>query len=142
MSDLRTCIEELSKAWMQCWINQDRAALEEFLAPDYALVISSVPQHVFDRANWLRTAIGPYICTRFDYDAVQVRDLGDGMAVMSAVADFDATMEGFDRSGRYFVTDIWRQVPDSRYRWQVCSRFSSKPGEADPSVRAMTRSGT
>lgn len=139
MSDLKTSIEALSKSWMQGWIDQDRAALEEFLAPDYALVISSVPEHVFDRANWLDTAVGPYVCTRLSYEGVRVGDLGNGMAVMSAIADFDATMAGIDRSGRYFVTDIWRRVPDSTYGWQVCARFSSRPGEADASVRAMTQ---
>ena len=49
---------------------------EEMLAPDYSLVISTVPEHVFDRVNWLETAVGPYICTRLSYDGVQVRDLG------------------------------------------------------------------
>jgi hypothetical protein len=137
MSNLKTSIEELSKAWMKGWIDQNRTALEEFLAPDYSLVISSVPEHVFDRASWLETAVGPYLCTRLSYDGVQVRDLGGGIAVMSAIADFDATMAGIDRSGRYFVTDIWRRVPGSLHGWQVCARFSSRPGEADASVRAM-----
>lgn len=138
MDDPKTSIPELSKLWMQSWIDQDRAALEEFLAPDYALVVSSVPQHLFDRASWLDTAVGPYVCTRLSYDGVQVRDLGKGTAVMSAVADFDATISGIDRSGRYFVTDIWRRVPESPHGWQVCARYSSRPGEADASVKAMT----
>jgi ketosteroid isomerase-like protein len=139
MSDLTTTIEEVSEAWMQAWIDQDLAALEEFLAPDYSLVVSSVPGHVFDRANWLQTAVGPYVCTRLSYEGVQVRDLGDGLAVMSGIADFDATMAGIDRSGRYFLTDIWRRAPGSSHGWQVCARFSSQPGEADASVREMTR---
>ena len=138
MGDLKTSILELSKSWMQGWIDQDRGALEEFLAPDYALVISSVPEHIFDRANWLDTAVGPYVCTRLSYDGVQVRDLGDGTVVMSAVADFDATMAGIDRSGRYFVTDVWRRDPQSRHGWRVSARYSSRPGEADASVSAMT----
>lgn len=138
MGELHTEIQELSKAWMQGWIDQDREVLEQFLAPDYALVVSSVPLHLFDRANWLETAVGPYVCTRLSYDGVQVRSLGNGIAVMSAVADFDATMAGIDRSGRYFVTDIWRRLSDSPHTWQVCARYSSSPGEADASVRAMT----
>ena len=140
MGDFETSILELSNCWMRCWIDQDRDTLEEFLAPDYALVVSSVPEHVFDRANWLDTAVGPYVCTRLSYDGVQIRDLGNGIAVMSAVADFDATMSGIDRSGRYFVTDIWRRVPDSAHGWQVCARYSSRPGEVDASVKAMTTS--
>lgn len=138
MSDLSRTIEELSRSWMQAWVDQDRSALEQFLAPDYALVISSAPLHLFDRANWMETAVGPYVCTRLSYDGVQVRDLGNGIVVMSAVADFDATMAGIDRSGRFFVTDVWRRVPESAHGWQICARYSSIAGEPDASVRAMT----
>jgi hypothetical protein len=137
MTDLAATIEHLSTRWMRAWMDQDRATLEPFLAPDYALIISTVPTHRFDRANWLDTAVGPYVCTRFAYDGVQVRELGAGIAIMSAVADFDATMAGIDRSGRYFVVDVWRRVEGSPHGWQVSARYSSRPGQADASVKAM-----
>lgn len=56
---------------------------------------------------------------------------------MSAIADFDATIGGIDRSGRYFVTDLWRRAAGSAHGWQICVRYSSRPGEPGASVRAL-----
>ncbi len=125
-------IEHRSRLWMDAWMAQDRAALEPFLADDYALIISSVPEHRVEREKWLQTAIGPYLCTRFAYDGIQMRRISDDVVVMSSVTDFDATMDGIDRSGRYFVTDVWRREQGN---WKICVRYSSRPGEADASIR-------
>ena len=123
-----------SKRWMKAWMDQDRATLESILAPDYELVVSTIPTAPFHRQSWLETAIGPYVCTRFEYDGVHMHRLGDEIVVMSAIADFDATIGGIDRSGRYWVTDAWRRAGD---RWLVCVRYSGRPGEPDASVRAL-----
>lgn len=127
-------VREASDRWMAAWVAQDRAKLEAILADDYALVVSTVPTIAFPRSNWLDIAVGAYVCTRFEYDGVQLRRVADDMIAMSAIADFDATMAGIDRSGRYFVTDLWRREGGS---WKVCGRYSSRPGEVDDSVRAM-----
>jgi hypothetical protein len=119
---------------MRAWMEQDLPALDSILAPDYALVIATMPERRFERQDWLATAIGTYLCTRFTYEHVQMRQLADDMVVMSAVADMHATMAGHDRSGRFFVTDIWRRAGDA---WQVCARFSSPPNGTDESARAM-----
>ena len=132
-ADFETVIST-SKRWMQAWINQDRATLESILAPDYALIVSTGPDHRFERGDWLTTAVGPYVCTRFAYEAIQVRAIADDLMAMSAIADFDASMAGIDRSGRFFVTDLWRRRDG---RWQVCARYSSPPSIAEESVRAM-----
>ena len=137
MADVAAIILERSNRWMQAWMEQDRAALEQYLAPDYALVISIAPLQRIEGANWLDTAVGPYVCTRFAYEAVQVRQLGEGFAVMSAIADFDATIAGVDRSGRYFVTDVWRLEGDGE--WRVCARYSSHPEPAGASAQVMER---
>ena len=130
-------VEQRSRLWMNGWIAQDRAALEPFMAADYALIVSTVPELSFERENWLQTAVSAYVCTRFAYENVQLRRVADDMIVMSSIADFDATMAGIDRSGRYFVTDLWRREHSN---WKVCVRYSSRPGEIDDSVRAIIAS--
>lgn len=133
MTDLRKTIEDLSRQWMQAWIDQDQAALEALLAPDYSLIVSSLPDQRFNREAWLNTAVGPYRCTKFDYRNVQVRDLGS-VATFSAIADQEAQLGGADRSGSYWVTDIWRQT---EHGWQVCARYSSRPEQQAPSTEAL-----
>ena len=127
-------VERRSQEWMNAWMAQDRALLEPLMTDDYALIVSTVPEFRLERDNWLRTAIGPYRCTRFAYDGIQMRRVAHNIVVMSAIADFDATIDGIDRSGRYFVTDLWRLEDGG---WKVCVRYSSRPGEVDESVRAV-----
>ena len=130
-------VEQRSRDWMDGWMAQDRAALEPFMADDFALIVSTVPEFCFARENWLRTAVSTYVCTRFAYEGIQHRRVADDMIAMSSIADFDATMAGIERSGRYFVTDVWRR---EQSMWKICVRYSSRPGEIDDSVRAIIAS--
>ncbi len=126
-----------STRWMQAWMKQDRATLDAFLAPDFALIVSTVPTKPFERSNWLETAVTSYVCTRFAYEDAHCRRVSDDLVAMSAIADFDATIGGIDRSGRYFITDLWRRAAGTEHGWIVCVRYSSRPGEPDASVRAL-----
>jgi hypothetical protein len=123
-----------SNRWMRAWMEQDRATLEACLAPDFTLIASSAPLHAFDRAQWL-AMVPRYLCTHFAYRDVQFRDLG-GIVLMSSIADQQAAMDGFDRPGPFFLTDAWRRSDGGA--WQVCARYSSRPGESDAGIRAMT----
>jgi ketosteroid isomerase-like protein len=86
--------------WMQAWMDQDRATLDAFLAPDFELIVSTVPTKPFRRSDWLETAVTAYVCTRFVYEDAHCRPISDDLVAISAIADFDATIGGIDRSGR------------------------------------------
>lgn len=135
MTDLTATIEELSNRWMQAWVRNVRAILEESLAPDFALIVSANPNERLDRAIWLATAGTRYTCSEFRYRDVQVRDLGP-VAVMSAIAEFTAEIGGIPRCGPLFLTDVWRLGEDGR--WQVCARYSSHPEPIGASSAAVT----
>jgi len=127
-------IVALQGVWMTAWIANDRAVLERTLAPEFALVVSARPEARVDRAAWLRTAGGDYTCESFRYDAMQVRDFGEVIAV-SSLATQRATAFGQDRSGTFFLTDIWR--PGSDGAWQVIARYSSHAEPATASAQAL-----
>ena len=134
MPDTAKTIEELANRWMQAWIDKDQRILEETLAPDFALVMSSNPLQKLDRASWLATATSRYTCTWFRYRDVQIRELGS-VVVMSSVAEFTAQVDGISRSGPLFLTDVWRRSGEGR--WQVCARYSSLPEPAQGSSQAV-----
>ena len=110
------------EAWMAAWIANDRTVLERTLAPEFALVVSARPEARVDRAAWLRTAGSDYTCETFRYDGMQVRDFGD-VVVVSSLATQRATAFGQDRSGTFFLTDVWRAGANGA--WQVIARYSS-----------------
>jgi len=126
-------IQELSTRWMRAWMALDRTTLEAMLAPDFALIVSSAPTRRMDRQVWLATC-ERYRCSAFEYSEVQIRDLG-GLAVMSAVAEQTAALDGMDRSGRFWLTDIWR--PGGQYGWQVCARYSGWPEQPGASAASL-----
>jgi len=119
---------------MQAWLAQDRATLEDCLAPDYALIVSAMPGQRVDRALWLETC-DRYICTAFRYRDVQVRGLGGGIAIMSSIADQQARIGDVDRSGCFFLTDVWRLEADGQ--WRIAVRYSSHPEAAGTSSAAL-----
>lgn len=120
--------------WMAAWRAADGAALERLLAPEFALVVSARPTARVDRAEWLRTAGTEYVCESFRYEGMQVRDFGD-VVVVSSLATQRATAFGRDRSGTFFLTDIWRADPAGQ--WQVTARYSSHPEPATASADAL-----
>ena len=69
-----------------------------------------------------------------DDDRMQVRDFGETVAV-SSLATQRATAFGQDRSGTFFLTDIWRAGADGA--WQVIARYSSHAEPATVSAHAL-----
>lgn len=127
-----------SERWMRAWQDQNRKALEHLLAPDFALVVSTAPHYHFNRKDWIDLATGSYICTRFVYEHVQFHRLSSDIIVMSAIADQDAAVGLENRSGRFFVTDIWKRSGQS---WKVCARYSAPPSEVERTVTYMVGAG-
>lgn len=127
-------VRAASDRWMRAWVDQDVAVLETSLAPDFTLIIGNAPGNIVTRAQWL-AMIPRYVCTRFAYRDVQLRTL-DALVLMSAIADFDASVDRVDRSGAFFVTDAWRRAADGA--WQVAARYSTRaqPGP-EPSIARM-----
>jgi hypothetical protein len=123
-----------SERWMQAWQDQNRNALERSLAADFALVVSTAPHYHFSRKDWIDLATGSYVCTRFAYEHVQFHRISSDIVVMSAIADQDARLGSEDRSGRFFVTDIWKR---SGQAWKVCGRYSAPPPEVERTVTYM-----
>ena len=46
-------IRLLQQQWMQAWVEQDLETLERILAPEYALVVSSMPERLVTREQWI-----------------------------------------------------------------------------------------
>jgi hypothetical protein len=56
---------------------------------------------------------------------------------MSALGGQIAELDGVDRSGAFFLTDVWRGTAAGD--WQVCVRHTSHPEVAGESAAALAR---
>ena len=140
MGDPAQEVERAATRWMQAWVTLDRATLEDSLAQDFTLIVSAFPTRPMARQTWLATC-DRYRCSRFAYRDVQVRAIGEGLAVMSSIAEQEAELDGHDRSGAFWLTDLWRLESDGA--WRVFARFSSypEPGRASADALAALRDG-
>ncbi|HSQ96158.1 MAG TPA: nuclear transport factor 2 family protein [Croceibacterium sp.] len=137
MSDL-TAIPVLAQQWMDAWIAQDRAALEPFMAPDFALVGAAMTGRAVERATWLEVAMGTYVAQSCTFADPLVREISAGtprVAAMYAVWTQVARNGAFDLSGRYWITDVWRE--GGPLGWQVALRSSAALDALAASTRAF-----
>lgn len=138
MGDWVQDVERAATRWMQAWVALDRAALEDSLAQDFTLTVSAFPTRPMARQTWLDTC-DRYRCSRFAYRDVQVRSIGDGLAAMSSIAEQKAELDGHDRSGAFWLTDLWRRESDGK--WRVFARFSGYPEPGRASAEALAGLG-
>jgi hypothetical protein len=133
-----SAITRLARQWMDAWVARDRSALEGFLAPDYELVGAAFAGRSFGRSEWLETAVGRYRAERCTFSGPVVRQIAPGppaVAAMSAIWTQVAHWGDNDLSGRYWITDIWRE--GGRYGWEVVQRSSVALDSFEASHRAL-----
>jgi len=137
MTDL-TEIPALAQRWMDAWIARDRDTLESLLAPDFALVGAAMPGREFARAAWLAAAGSTYIGESCTFSDPLLHELSAGpprVVAMDALWTQVARNGEHDVSGRYWITDLWRE--GGPLGWQVARRSSAALDALAASARAF-----
>lgn len=122
---------------MRAWVRRDTRALKALTSPRFRLVMGSKPCVILDARSWLDAAATRYLCESYRFGDIYGRSLG-GYAVFASRLDLEATMDGKDWSGHFWVTDLWRKSPVRR-RWRLIERVLSRP-EDKPEIPAAIRS--
>ncbi len=133
MANDEQTIRDLQQRWMEAWQKNDLTTLEIILAPEFLLTLSTDPTKPMNRADWLRLALSDYRCEAFNYEKIAVR-IFDGWALVGSRYRQKASVKGVDRSGEFFLTDVWRRSGDN---WQVIGRYSSFPEPLSQSTEAL-----
>ena len=108
---------------------RDHKALDEkFLDGSYALRISDDPARKISRKDWLAT-LDFYVVKNWQMRDLELREFGD-VAITSLVLFQEAVVRGVDRSGDFFLTDVWIQNTRAAHRmdaanWSIAARYSS-----------------
>lgn len=123
---------QLEHDWMESLRAGDFAKTESFLAPEYVLIIAAHPTTPVSRDQWLNS-LPSYTMPEFRQHHLVARRLGDTV-VTSFVHRQTATVgppdARQDRSGDFWVVDVWRQIDG---QWKVASRYTYKAdGEQMP----------
>jgi hypothetical protein len=137
MANLHPLIETLERSYMRAWITGDSKALKALTARNFRMVIAAKPSVILDYKSWVDAATTRYLCSSYRFGDIYVRDLG-AMTIFATRLEIEATMDGHDWSGEYWITDLWRK---SRVRrnWRMVERVISRP-EENPDAAAAIRS--
>jgi ketosteroid isomerase-like protein len=121
VSDVEETLIELQNDWMEAWRRDDRARLEELLAPEFTLT-SARSDQIVDRAAWLRL-LDQVNAESFEYSDFLVQVFGDAAVVKSRLTQV-ASVAGQPWNETFMLTDVWVRRDG---RWQVVARHSSMP---------------
>ena len=137
MANLHPLIETMERSYMRAWITGDSKALKALTARNFRMVIAAKPSVILDHKSWVEAAAARYLCSSYRFGDIYVRDLG-AMTIFATRLEIEATMDGHDWSGEYWITDLWRKSK-LRRNWKMVERVISRP-EENPDAAAAIRS--
>lgn len=124
MADLTPEIETMENRYMRAWAQRDLPALKSLTAGNFQLLIGSKPAVMLDRPSWIEAATKRLLCSGYRFGDIYVRNLG-GLAIFASQVEMQATLDGKDWSGQFWVTDLWRKGRIRR-RWRMVERVLSR----------------
>jgi hypothetical protein len=120
--ELRLLEQRLGEAAM----HMDTKALERLVGAEYTLRVGDDPEESYPRAPWMDSLRPgnphPYKVESFHEQYHAARRLTDNLAVVSLLLTQKATRSGVDRSGDFYLVDVWKKTGDD---WQIIARYST-----------------
>ena len=120
---LRQLEEELNEAALDGF--KDTKTMEHLVSPEFTQRVSDDPERSLPRSLWGQPG-ARYKIEFIEGHHYAARKLSDDLAVVSLLLTQRAASEGRDRSGDFYVVDIWKKNGD---RWQMIARYSSPMGK-------------
>ncbi len=115
---------KLEKRLGDAIVAHDRAALESLLGNDFELRTSRSGGELTLRDEWLKAAVTTYRIRSYRVTRLTVRQFGEA-AVVSFFYEQQASFQGKDISGDFFIVDIWQKTGND---WKIAARYSGGPG--------------
>lgn len=128
MSDTEQQLIALEHAWANAMQTRDLAKLAEMVTDDFfvTIAVEGAPIRNTKRAEWLQSLPG-YEIIEMRIDDIQA-NVYDHVGVINLIWTQHARVNGGERSGTFFLTDIWRNTTKG---WRVAQRHSSRPEPAN-----------
>jgi hypothetical protein len=104
---------------------QDTKVMERLVSPEFTQRVSDAPERSLPRSLWGQPS-SAYRIESLDQRHHAARSLSEDLAVISLLMSQKATFEGRDRSGDFYLVDIWKKGGD---RWQLIARYSCPVGK-------------
>lgn len=126
-SETAAHIVEQERAWANAMQARDLTQLNNLVTDDFfvTIAVQGMPIQVTQREPWL-SVMPNYEILEMTLDDIRATVYGD-VAVVTLLWTQRARVSGGERSGTFFITDIWRKIGTD---WRVAERHSSRPEPA------------
>jgi len=104
---------------------KDTQGMARVVGSDFTVRVSDAPERSVPRTLWGQPN-SAYKIESLDERFHAARRLADDLAVVSLLLTQKASRDGHDRSGDFYVVDVWK---DRGGRWQLIARYSSPQGK-------------
>jgi hypothetical protein len=119
-------LRQLEQQLGEAAVHVDTKVLERLVGPEYTLRMGDAPEQSVPRAVWMESSRPqgphPYKLESFNEHYHAARRLSDNLAAVSLLLTQKATFVGRDRSGDFYIVDIWKKTGDN---WQMIARYST-----------------
>lgn len=128
MSDTAQQLIALERAWANAMQTHDIATLDAMVTENFfvTIAVEGMPIRKTERAQWL-ASLPQYEIIEMTLSDFQV-NVYDNVGVVNLTWTQRARVNGSERSGTFFITDIWRNTANG---WRVAQRHSSRPEPAN-----------
>jgi hypothetical protein len=123
--ELTAVLRALEEQLRQAALGGYKDTMERMVGSEFAQRVSDAPQRSLPRALWGQPS-GPYKIASLNQRYYAARKLADDVAALSLLLTQKASRHGQNRSGDFYVVDIWNKRGD---RWQLIARYSSPLGK-------------
>jgi hypothetical protein len=106
-------------------MHSDWQVVDRLMGPEFALRVGDDPERSVPRAR--REDVHPHQTSEYKIESFEeryhaARKLTNNLAAVSLLLTQKATFAGRDRTGDFYVVDIWEKNGDN---WQIIARYST-----------------
>jgi hypothetical protein len=118
-------LRQLEQQFGEASMHSDWQVVDRLMGPEFALRVGDDPERSVPRAR--RKDVRPHQTSEYKIDSFEeryhaARKLTNNLAAVSLLLTQKATFAGRDRSGDFYVVDIWKKNGDN---WQIIARYST-----------------
>jgi ketosteroid isomerase-like protein len=133
-------LRQLEQQFGEATMRRDPETVDRLLGADFTLRVGDDPERSVPRAvrmeNLRAQGAQEYKTESFEEQYHAARKLTDSLAVISLLLTQKATFAGRDRSGDFYVADIWKKNGDD---WKIIARYSTPIGKKPDKDPAKSR---
>ena len=122
-------LHQLEQQFAEASMHKDREVVDRLMGPEFTLRVGGDPERNIPRAlcEDVNSRRSPeYKIESFEEQYHAARKLSDNLAIMSLLLTQKATYAGHERSGDFYLVDIWRK---NGGKWQIIARYSTPIGK-------------